>query len=220
MSSALPFTCCGIASYLAGSIPFGYIIARSKGIDIRRIGSGNIGATNVFRSVGKVWGILTFALDALKGLAPVLACAWLAARLSWQGNADVLMVICALAAVGGHTWPVFLGFKGGKGVATSAGALLGLAPASVGIGIACWIVAFLLTRYVSVASILVAVVVPVSSWFLYRDRGAVIPVALACLGLLVLWRHRTNIRRLMQRTENRFEFGRKDKNGQENLHNR
>ena len=123
----------GLASYLIGAVPFGLLVARLKGVDITKVGSGNIGATNVFRSVSKPLGILTFVLDALKGWGP----AWFFPRLVQGGDAitaagPALAVAYATLAIVGHTWPVYLKFKGGKGVATSAGALIGIAPAAVG----------------------------------------------------------------------------------------
>ena len=192
-----------LAAYLLGSIPNGLLIARLKGVDIRKVGSGNIGATNVFRSVGKSWGILTFVCDALKGFLP----AWLFPQLVDETHA-ALGIFCGALAIAGHNWPVFLKFKGGKGVATSAGVLLGIAPAAVGLGLLSWLILFLSTRYVSVASIGAAIVVPLAGWFLYRD-GRLLPITLAILGLVTVIRHQANIRRLIAGTEHRFEFGKK-----------
>ena len=192
-----------LAAYLLGSIPNGLLIARLKGVDIRKVGSGNIGATNVFRSVGKSWGILTFVCDALKGFLP----AWLFPQLV-DGTHAALGIFCGALAIAGHNWPVFLKFKGGKGVATSAGVLLGIAPAAVGLGLLSWLILFLSTRYVSVASIGAAIVVPLAGWFLYRD-GRLLPITLAILGLVTVIRHQANIRRLIAGTEHRFEFGKK-----------
>ena len=192
-----------LAAYLLGSIPNGLLVARLKGIDIRKVGSGNIGATNVFRSVGKFWGILTFICDALKGLIP----AWLFPQLAGEPGA-ALGIFCGALAIAGHNWPIFLKFKGGKGVATSAGVLLGIAPAAVGIGLLSWLILFLSTRYVSVASIGAALVVPLAGWFLYRD-GLLLPITLTVLGLVTIVRHQANLRRLIAGTEHRFEFGKK-----------
>ena len=192
-----------LAAYLLGSVPNGLLVARLKGIDIRKVGSGNIGATNVFRSVGKSWGILTFVCDALKGFLP----AWLFPLLTGDSN-PALGIFCGALAIAGHNWPIFLKFKGGKGVATSAGVLLGIAPTAVGIGLLSWLVLFLSTRYVSVASVGAAIVVPLAGWFLYRD-GFLLPITLTVLGLVAVARHHSNIRRLIAGTEHRFEFGRK-----------
>jgi glycerol-3-phosphate acyltransferase PlsY len=194
-------------AYLLGAVPFGLLIARMRGVDIRKVGSGNIGATNVMRSVGKPWGIATFALDAVKGFVP----AFVFPRLL-DDPAAWLGIGCAAAAILGHSFPVYLKFKGGKGVATSAGALLGLAPASVGIGLATWCAVFFTTRYVSLASIVAAAVIPLASWVQYLVqtlhatslRGCLLPLFLTLLGILIIVRHKSNIRRLINGTENRF----------------
>jgi glycerol-3-phosphate acyltransferase PlsY len=203
-----------LLAYLLGAIPFGLLIARARGVDIRKVGSGNIGATNVFRSVGKGWGLLTFALDALKGFVP----AWLfpaAASHCWGlPRCPELQLVCGVAAIVGHNWPVYAGFRGGKGVATSAGAVLGIAPVGVLIGLASWAVFFALSRYVSLASILAAVTLAAAAWPLYRETGWVAPATLSALAALIVWRHRANIRRLRDGTEHRF--GRpKERTGEE-----
>ena len=215
MSTTLTFILFAVVSYLLGAIPFGLIVARVKGVDIRKTGSGNIGATNVFRSLGKGPGILTFALDMLKGFIP----AWLlphAATMMFalpESQGLSLGLICGCAAIAGHNWPVYLGFKGGKGIATTAGVLLGIAPLAVLIGLITWIIVFLPTRYVSVGSILAAVAVAVSSWWLYAKDGMLRPMALTVLAVLAVLRHKENIKRLIHGTENRFEFGKKKAQG-------
>ena len=196
------------AAYLAGAIPFAFLVARAKGVDIRKVGSGNVGATNVFRAVGKGWGILTFALDAAKGLLPALLFPVALARWTGQPSPAAMGLGFGCAAIAGHNWPVFLGFRGGKGMATSAGVLLGVAPAAMGIGLAVWVVLFLISHYVSLASIGAALAVPTAAWLLYAAEGAVRPAVLTALGLLAVWRHRSNIQRLSAGTEHRFEFGR------------
>lgn len=187
------------ASYLLGAVPFGLLLARLKGVDIRKVGSGNIGATNVMRSVGKPWGIATFALDALKGFVP----AFIFPRCAAEAP-EALPIVCAFAAILGHNFPIWLGFKGGKGVATSAGALLGLAPAAAGLGLATWAVVFFTTRYVSLASIVAAVAIPAAGWWMYRARGWILPTFLTVLATLIIVRHKGNIQRLLAGTENRF----------------
>lgn len=194
----------GALAYLVGAVPFGLLISRAKGVDIRAVGSGNIGATNVFRSVSKTLGILTFVADALKGWVPAWLFPRLAARLTGVELPEGMGLAYAALAIVGHTWPVYLKFKGGKGVATSAGALIGIAPAATGIGLLCWIAVFGVSRYVSLASIAAAVVVAGSAWFLYRGRGPGLPVALTLLAVLIVWRHKSNIQRLLQGTEHRF----------------
>ena len=196
-------------AYLLGAIPNGFLIAKAKGIDIRKVGSGNIGATNVYRSVSKTLGILTFALDAVKGAVPALVFPVLVTHCSNAPAPTWLSLLFGGLAIAGHTWPVYLKFKGGKGVATSAGALIGIAPGATGIGVLCWFVALVGTRYMSVASIVAAIAVPAAGWWLYRGQGIALPVALTLLGALIIWRHKGNIERLMKGAENRFEFKKK-----------
>lgn len=191
------------ASYLLGSIPFGLLLARAKGINIREVGSGNIGATNVFRSVSKKLGLLTFFLDFLKGLLPVLA------AKHWLASDPLAAILCGCAAIAGHMFTIFGGFRGGKGVATGAGVVLGIAPGAVGIGLICWIFVFSLSRFVSLASILTAAAVGVSSWIFYYPQELLRPVTITILAVLVIWRHRSNIGRLLQGSENRFDFKKK-----------
>jgi len=199
----------GGLSYLLGAIPNGFLIAKVRGIDIRKVGSGNIGATNVYRSISKSMGILTFALDALKGAIPALWFPWQAAHCAQSPLPLWLPLLFGGLAIAGHTWPVYLKFKGGKGVATSAGALIGIAPAAIGIGVLCWLIALVTSRYMSVASIVAALAVPATSWWLYRADGLALPITLTALGVLIIWRHKGNIQRLTNGTENRFEFKKK-----------
>jgi len=193
-----------ILSYFLGAVPFGLLLSRVKGVDIRQVGSKNIGATNVFRSVSKTLGVLTFVADGLKGFVP----AWLFPKIvaAWGHGAPPpwLGLLFAALAIAGHTWPVYIKFKGGKGVATSAGALIGIAPAATGIGLVTWILAMALTRYVSVSSIAAALIVPAAGWGLYAKQGLALPIALTVIGLLIVWRHKGNIQRLMNGTEHRF----------------
>lgn len=185
-----------ITAYFFGAIPFGLLVAKSQGVDIRDKGSGNIGATNVFRVVGKGWGSFTFLLDALKGFIPAFVF-----PVIGNLNADY-GVLFGIVAILGHSFPIYLKFKGGKGVATSAGMLLGVAPASVGVGFLVWLICLLLSRIVSLASILAALAVGISVWF-FKDSQTVC-IALSVLALLVIWLHRANIKRLINGTENRF----------------
>ncbi len=206
MHESIPWLLLIVASYLLGAIPFGLLIARSRGIDIRTVGSKNIGATNVLRSVGKPWGIATFVLDALKGFLPAfvfpdLGSAWGA---DFQ-TMELARLAGGAAAIIGHNFPIYLGFKGGKGVATSAGALLGIAPLAVLVGLGVWALVFFTSRYVSLASIAAAVAVPVAGWVWYRGAGIVVPCALTLLAALIILRHRANIRRLLDGTESRFK---------------
>lgn len=186
-----------IVAYFFGAVPFGLLVAKSKGVDIRQQGSGNIGATNVFRVLGKGLGIFTFLLDALKGFIPAFV-------FPMIGNVEpVYGVLFGLAAIVGHSFPIYLKFKGGKGVATSAGMLLGVAPLAVGIAFVIWVISLLISRYVSLASILAAITVSIVVW-IQGDKGLVVNIALTAMSALVVWLHRANIKRLMNGTENRF----------------
>jgi glycerol-3-phosphate acyltransferase PlsY len=196
----------GVLAYLLGAIPNGFLIAKVKGIDIRKVGSGNIGATNVYRAVSKPLGILTFALDALKGAIPAIWFPLQAAHCAQTPLPSWLPLLFGGLAIAGHTWPIYLKFKGDKGVATSAGALIGIAPAATGIGALCWLIALVTLRYMTVASIIAALAVPAAGWWLYRANGPALPLALSVLGALIIWRHKSNIQRLLNGTENRFEF--------------
>jgi len=206
MTTALIYSLCGILAYLLGAIPFGFMIARAKGVDIRAVGSGNIGATNVFRALGKGWGMLAFICDTLKGFISVSVLPLMAKTLWAFDGGVVLPLVCACLAIAGHNWPVYLRFKGGKGVATSVGALIGLTPLAAGAGLLTWALVFAMTRYVSVASIAAAIMVAGAVWFFYAQTGILLPVVLTALCGLVIVRHKNNIQRLMQGSENRFEF--------------
>ena len=194
-------------SYLLGSIPFGYLIGRVAGIDIRKVGSCNIGATNVVRVLGKRYGYAVFLLDFFKGFGAVRLSMLLAMRSPPGWNSPELFgIIAAVSSVVGHSYPLWLKFKGGKGVATSAGALFALTATGGLIGLGIWIVIFWLTRYVSVASITAALLLPVVilaiSWRDERPR-AIFYFSL-CVAAVVIWRHRSNLSRLMRGTEPRF----------------
>jgi glycerol-3-phosphate acyltransferase PlsY len=196
-----------VGSYLVGSIPFGYLAGRIAGIDVRKVGSGNIGATNVVRILGKKYGYPVFALDFLKGFAAAMISMLLAPGRPPQWNSPELFgIAAAMCSVIGHSYPVWLKFKGGKGVATATGALFALAPIAAFIGVVIWIVIFWVTRYVSLASVTAAVALPVVifvvSW--PNDQTKVIFYFSVCIAALVLWRHRSNLSRLLQGTEPRF----------------
>ena len=183
------------AAYVVGATPFGYLAGGMKGVDIRDHGSGNIGATNVIRVLGKGIGIPVFALDVLKGLMPVLCARW------WNLGLDC-QIAAAMGAVLGHNFTFWLGYKGGKGVATSAGALFGLMWMPTLVALVAWVAAFSLTRYVAVASLVSAVILPVATAWRH-GFGALFGFSIA-LSLLAIWRHRSNIQRLRAGTENRF----------------
>ncbi|HYK90933.1 MAG TPA: glycerol-3-phosphate 1-O-acyltransferase PlsY [Acidobacteriota bacterium] len=187
-----------IAAYFLGSIPFGYLLTRmTMDIDIRSIGSGNIGATNVFRK-NRWAGILTLVLDITKGFLAVTAARWMGGSEEWQA-------VAAAAAIAGHIFTVWLGFKGGKGVATGCGAYLALAPEAVGTTLVLFVLVVVLTRYISLASILATVAVPFWT-YLYREPASVLIWA-AIGATLIIAKHHQNIRRLLSGTERKFAFG-------------
>lgn len=188
-----------LLAYLLGSVPFGLLISRFKGVDLRKAGSGNIGATNVFRVVGKSWGVLCFGLDFVKGL---LAAAVLPGVLTGGGMANAGLIAGA-AAIAGHNWPVWLKFRGGKGIATSAGVLTAVAPLALLGGLVVWIVTMLLSRMVSLSSILAAVAVAGGGWVFYADAPWTLGV-LNALAVMAVWRHRSNIQRIVKGEEHRF----------------
>ena len=192
-------------AYLIGSIPFGYLAGRLAGVDVRQHGSGNIGATNVLRVLGKPWGFAVFFADAFKGfLAVRLAILIVNARPDMHEQIDSCAILAAAACVAGHSFPVWLKFKGGKGVATSLGAFLGIVPpAAISIFIV-WLVVFSLTRYVSLASILAALSLPIFLALFDWSRSRVIFYFTVAMTILVVWRHRSNISRLLKGTEPRF----------------
>ncbi len=221
-----------LQAYFLGAIPFGFLLVKViKGIDVRAVGSGNIGATNVARVAGIPIGIVSFVLDVAKGF---LAATWIPFAMwalaggaytitHWSdilrdavaapGFAD-LRIACALAAIIGHIWTVFLKFKGGKGVATSLGALLGLTPWATLVAFAVWIAATVAFRYISLASIAAAVALPVAFAFINRahisEKWHLLVLAILVAAIVII-RHRTNIRRLLSGTEYRLSFRRRQK---------
>ena len=207
-SVALGYFLAAILGYLLGSFPSGLLISRTRGVDIRNHGSGNIGATNVLRVLGKKWGYLVFALDALKGFAAVrIAFAIALAVGPGITPRELVGIAGGLACILGHTFPVWLRFRGGKGVATSAGVLLGLMPLAVVSVFAVWVILFQFTRYVSVASIGAAAALPVFVMLYLRlgllTGASLLPFSILIAGV-VLWRHRSNVKRLFQGKEERF----------------
>ncbi len=182
-----------VAAYLIGSIPFSYLVARLRGIDVRTVGSGNVGATNVMRSAGRAAGLVAFALDFLKGTAATL----LARRLAGLDVAAAAAVAAAL----GHMHPVWLRFKGGKGVSTGAGAYLPLIPIPTVIGLATFGIVVALTRYASLGSMAGASALALGA--LLTHAPAALTWAATVTALLIIWKHRANIRRLAAGTERR-----------------
>ncbi len=195
-------------AYLLGSIPTGFLVGRAKGIDVRKVGSGNIGATNAFRALGKTAGALVLLVDALKGYlaaSPVPALVQhLIAPSVVQDDAtrDYLQIIAGVVVILGHNYPCWLRFKGGKGIATSAGVLAALMPVTFAVGLGTWIVVCLATRYVSVASIAAALVLPLATWLADYSYRKIIIAGVMCA--LAIYKHKGNIERLMNGTENRI----------------
>jgi acyl phosphate:glycerol-3-phosphate acyltransferase len=213
----LSYILTALGAYLLGSIPFGFLAAKAKGIDIRSVGSGNIGATNAMRVLGKPAGIFVLLMDAAKGYAAV---AWLVphifinfapselwmrptdspAILQHIANASILAGICAVL---GHNYTCWLKFKGGKGIATTAGVYLALAPWAVLVGLVVFILAVVLTKYVSVGSIASAIALPATVWVM-TPHNLFLGIVTTALGVMAIYKHKSNIQRLMAGTENRL----------------
>jgi acyl phosphate:glycerol-3-phosphate acyltransferase len=207
-SAVLAHLSAAAVGYLLGSFPSGLIISRARGVDIRKHGSGNIGATNVLRVLGKKWGYFVFGLDAFKGLAAVRTALVIAAAAGPAiTHRELVGIAGGLACILGHTFPVWLRFHGGKGVATSAGVLLGLMPLAVVSVFAVWVILFQITRYVSVASIGAAAALPIFVMLYLRldllTGASFFPFSILIAGVVV-WRHRSNLKRLFQGKEQRF----------------
>ena len=192
------------AGYLLGSIPTGYLAARARGVDIRSVGSGNIGATNVMRVLGKPLGMMVLLADALKGglatgLLPPLALRWTGSTAA--SSAEWLEILAGVSAILGHNYTCWLGFRGGKGVATTAGVLLVLMPKAFALCLAVWLLVFALSRIVSLASLAAAVALPLALYVLGRSVPLI--AVGAALGGLAIYRHRSNLQRLLAGTEPR-----------------
>jgi glycerol-3-phosphate acyltransferase PlsY len=202
---------CILLCYLIGSIPIGFLVAKGKGIDIRKVGSGNIGATNVIRTLGKRVGMGVLFGDILKGWLAVAVIAE-AVYIFWgqpiidletRPNHTALQIMAGVAAILGHNFTCWLGFKGGKGVATTGGVLIAWMPITFLVVIGIWAVVFFITRYVSLGSIVAAMALPIAAWQLNGRKEMIIISGV--VGALVIFQHRTNIRRLLTGTEIRFE---------------
>jgi acyl phosphate:glycerol-3-phosphate acyltransferase len=185
-----------IAAYLLGSVPTGLLLGKAFGVDIRATGSGNIGATNVYRTLGRKVGVMTLAGDCLKGLIPVLAARWF-------GLPDIWVAAAGFAAFFGHVYTIFLGFKGGKGVATALGVFLGTSPLAVLVAVGVFAIVIGKWRYVSLASISAAAAMPLIVACI-DPRPLIIIMTLLIAGL-VIWKHRENMGRLKAGTESRFK---------------
>ena len=191
-----------LAAYLLGGIPFGFLIGRLRGVDVRTVGSKNIGATNVFRTVGRAWGLVAFACDVVKGFLPVVICRRTCGDAAW------LPLAVGVVAVLGHMLTPYMRFRGGKGVATAFGMLLGLIPALVGVAFALFAVVFALSHYISLGSCTAALFLMVTIWLPvfgtagYRDLPQCVLVTLIAAFIIV--KHRANLVRLWHGNENRI----------------
>jgi glycerol-3-phosphate acyltransferase PlsY len=197
-----------LISYLMGSFPAGYLAGRIVGVDIRKVGSGNIGATNVLRILGKRFGYPVFLIDFTKGFGAVMLAVSLASRARASAN---FVELCAITAgvfsVVGHSYPVWLRFKGGKGVATTIGVLFGLMPLVALIVCAVWVVTFEIGRYVSLASVVAALALPATvavMWSVKQPNRPMLFYFSVCLAVVIIMRHRSNLSRLFHGTEPRF----------------
>lgn len=195
-----------LVAYLLGSIPTGFLVAKARGIDIRTVGSGNIGATNVFRILGTPAGIFVLLADALKGALAVAVAANLLSRWFYPEAVpqarEWFRILAGVLAVLGHNYTCWLYFKGGKGIATSAGVLAALVPWSLLIILSIWIVLFALTRYVSLASVAASAALPFAAWL--TGESPTMILITAALAALAIYKHKANIKRLLAGTENRI----------------
>lgn len=189
-----------VGAYLVGAIPFGFLIGKARGVDVRLVGSKNIGATNVFRTVGKKWGLLAFALDFLKGFIPTL--------LATLAILPARPIAVGIACVIGHMLTPYMKFKGGKGVATAFGMLVALVPGLVGVAFALFAVVFALSHYISLGSIVAAAFLAVGVWFQWLGSpGTADPyqaTLISVIAVFVIWKHRANIARLIAGNENKI----------------
>ncbi len=192
------------AGYLLGAIPTGYLLGRAKGIDLRKVGSGNIGATNAMRVLGKPVGAVVLVVDALKGYLACTVVTGLILDLLGFGRAyaEHYKILAGVAAVLGHSFSCWLRFRGGKGVATGAGVFLALAPGATAVAIVTWAVVFAVSRYVSVASMTAAVALAIAVWL--GTTSTLLRLVTVAVAVLVIVRHRSNIARLLAGTEHRF----------------
>ena len=201
------FLVVALVSYFIGSIPSGYVAGKLAGVDIRTVGSGNIGATNVTRSLGKKYGYPVFIADFAKGPLAVLVADWAARQPAATGSTEIYEIVAAVCCVLGNAFPVWLGFRGGKGVAVSAGLMFALMPWPAVGAITIWLVLFYLTGYVSLASIVAAVLLPVIVFVLlhfHRMKEWSFLYVSIVLTSFIVFRHRSNIVRLMRGTEQSF----------------
>lgn len=198
-----------VGAYLLGSLPTGFLVGKSRGVDIRKVGSGNIGATNTFRALGIPAGVLVLVVDGLKGYA---ACTWLAEGITKATDTgaplDHLRIVGGMAALLGHNYTCWLRFKGGKGIATSAGVLGALVPWALVVALGVWLITVAATRYVSLASILAAISLPLTAGL--TGSSLTIVIVTAAMAVLAIYKHKGNIQRLINGTESRVGSRKKE----------
>jgi len=211
----LAYCIIAVAAYLLGSLPTGFLVARARGVDIRTVGSKNMGATNVFRVLGKGPGTFVLLVDLLKGLGAVLLARYFVRHVMVLDDCDCVWlnqagaaIVAGLGAILGHNYTCWLGFKGGKGIATSGGVIVALVPWAFLVGLVAWILLFVTTRFVSIASIAAAATLPFATWFTTHDL--MLTVVTGAMGALAIYKHKANIQRLLNGTENRFTFKKKE----------
>jgi glycerol-3-phosphate acyltransferase PlsY len=192
-----------LGAYFLGSLPTGFLVARAKDIDIRKVGSGNIGATNAMRILGRPAGSFVLLVDALKGFAAVCLCAFLGRKFYATADLETLCIVAGIGAVLGHNYTCWLKFKGGKGIATTAGVYLALAPWALLVALVVFILSVVLTKYVSVGSVTSAIALPATVWVM-TPHNVFLGSVTTALGALAIYKHKSNIQRLMKGTENRI----------------
>jgi glycerol-3-phosphate acyltransferase PlsY len=204
-----------VGAYLLGSLPTGFLVARARGVDIRTVGSRNMGATNVFRVLGKGPGTFVLLVDLLKGLGAVLLARYFVQFITVSDEGDCMWfnpagaaILAGLGSILGHNYTCWLGFKGGKGIATSGGVIIALVPLGFLVALATWVLIFSTTRFVSVASMAAAASLPFATWF--STHNLLLTVVTGAMGALAIYKHKGNIHRLLNGTENRFHFKKKE----------
>ena len=207
----LTWACWLTAAYLIGAIPFGFLIGKMRGVDVRTVGSKNIGATNVFRTVGKKWGLLAFFCDVMKGLVPTLV-----AKTLYAETVPEMPILVSIACVVGHMLTPYMKFRGGKGVATAFGALIALMPATVGMAFALFAIVFACSHYISLGSCTAATALAIAVWIPFLDHAGYKDLPLCILVTLIaafiVWKHRSNIGRLVRGEENKIYLFKKPSN--------
>ena len=195
-----------LSGYILGSLPFSFWLGKLKGVDLQKVGSGNVGATNLARALGTSWGISAFILDMGKGFIAVLVAGYIAGRGGGSIiSPSLLKILGGVSSIIGHNWTFLLSFKGGKGVATSTGVFLGLAPLSLLLAAGVWLIVLLFSQYISLASIIASISLPLWMWSRVVEKVDLSILIFAVItSILIIYRHRSNIKRLIRGEENRW----------------